>query len=336
MDNPEQPDKAKQEAKATDTEITQPPAAPPQQPPAGIDARGTGDDPQPRNEPILVRLVGGNDLEPFEEQTLEIAKETLAISRRTYWIAIFGFGAALAAAIFVGVQVFEMTKQTQILASQSEGANAGALMDEMNTRRQLGIAQEQADNARQSVGAIRGQTFEMERPWVAVNIQVVGPLSFQKNGVQLPLTIEIKNIGHSPAQYPNPRAKLIAGWNTVTIAKLRSACQAVQQSGGANVATTRILYPLQSPVQSLEIAFASRKEIDEAFKDHTIRGKIGLNLITCIDYTMTSERSKLHHTEQLYAVTYIDPAAPSPQGAFIPEGDYQRIVLLLQPRNLAD
>ena len=39
-------------------------------------------------EPILVRLVGGEELEPFEEQTIAIAKETLAISRRTYWVAV--------------------------------------------------------------------------------------------------------------------------------------------------------------------------------------------------------------------------------------------------------
>jgi hypothetical protein len=68
VDDTKRPDETKQEAKGTDAEIAQPPAPPPQQPPAGVDAGGAGDNPQPRNEPILVRLVGGDDLEPFENK----------------------------------------------------------------------------------------------------------------------------------------------------------------------------------------------------------------------------------------------------------------------------
>ncbi len=163
MDDSGKPDEGKKEAETPNAGVAQPTEPPPQQPPANPNTRGTEDNPQPP-QPILVRLVGGDDLKPFEVQSLAIATESLAISRRTYGIAIFGFFAALAAAVFVGTQVYEMTRQTVIMASQSEGANAGALMDEMNTRKQLGVMQEQAHAdgiqakaAQESVGATTKQ-----------------------------------------------------------------------------------------------------------------------------------------------------------------------------------
>jgi hypothetical protein len=165
----EQSGEGKQEAKAADTGIAQPATANQQEPHTTTGTGDTSGNPKP-SQPILVQLVGGDDLEPFEEQTLTIARETLAISRRTYHIAIFGFLAALAAACFIGVQVAEMTDQTQILASQSESAAAGAAMGEINTRRQLDIAQQQANAAKDSVKAIQRQMRQDQRPWIKVNL----------------------------------------------------------------------------------------------------------------------------------------------------------------------
>lgn len=55
--------------------------------------------------PLFVQTVGGDELEPFEKQSLAISRESLDISRRTYYIAILAFIAAAAAAIFVYAQV---------------------------------------------------------------------------------------------------------------------------------------------------------------------------------------------------------------------------------------
>jgi hypothetical protein len=116
-----QTDESKQEAEAADPHITQPTTAPPQIPPAGTKTGEAGGDQKP-SQPTPAQLVGGNDLIPFEQQTVAIARESLAISRRTYWIAVLGFGAALAAAVFVGSQVKIMSYQTQVMGSQSESA----------------------------------------------------------------------------------------------------------------------------------------------------------------------------------------------------------------------
>jgi hypothetical protein len=74
-----------------------------------------------------------DDLKPFEKQSLDIAKDSLRLSRRTYWLAIVGSLSALAAAVLFGVQVSEMSYQTQIMGAQSESAVAGAANDKLNT-----------------------------------------------------------------------------------------------------------------------------------------------------------------------------------------------------------
>jgi hypothetical protein len=197
----ENPDERKQEAKLPDASVAQPATPRPQQPPATPNTDSAGGDPK-LTEPILVRLIGGDDLKPFEQQTIAIARETMSISRRTYWVAVFGFLAALAAAVFVGTQVYEMTKQTQILASQSEGANAAALMDEMNTRRQLGIVQQLATatgkqaelTGRQFVAS--QQLIESQRASISVAFASVNnPVTFHDGGLSFVFSVALKNIG---------------------------------------------------------------------------------------------------------------------------------------------
>ena len=110
---------------------------------------------------------------------------------------LVGIGIAAITAVLFYVQLSEMTKQTQILASQSEGANAGALVDEMNTRRQLDIAQKQAQAAQDSVDATTKAMQISQRAWVGI----VGAKSSDKVavGVMFRASSTIENFGHSPA-----------------------------------------------------------------------------------------------------------------------------------------
>jgi hypothetical protein len=166
--------------------------------------------------PAPAKRAGDNGFTPFEEQTL-------AIARRTYRLTMFGFWVALGAAVFVGVQVREMTNQTQILAGQSESASAGGLMDEMNTRKQLAIAQQQADAAQKSVGSLKSQLRVMkeqlevtDRPWLKVEAasyteDAGGPLRFDENGRgYLTFKLVLTNIGRSVATHVEVRAKSFA------------------------------------------------------------------------------------------------------------------------------
>ena len=133
------------------------------------DPRANKSDAQPQiPKDVSVRIIRDEDLTPFEAQTILIAQRTLAASQGSYAFARIGFWVAFGAAVIIGIQVYEMTKQTQILASQTESAVAAGLMDEMNTRKQLDMAQKQAQAAQESVKAIQGQIRIDERPWLYI------------------------------------------------------------------------------------------------------------------------------------------------------------------------
>jgi len=112
-------------------------------------------------------------------------------------VAIVGIGLAILTAALFYRQLNEMTSQTQILASQSEGANAGALMDEMNTRKQLAIVQKQVAAAEKQV-RILGKAFNsLERPYVGVD-RIDN--SNDKSAKTMGVTAYIKNFGSNPAE----------------------------------------------------------------------------------------------------------------------------------------
>jgi hypothetical protein len=153
-------------------------------------------------EPILVRLVGGEELEPFEEQTIAIAKETLAISRRTYWVAVFGFLAAVAAAVFVGSQAKVMSYQTQIMAGQAESDAAAGSLSAVQVQKQLLIAQQQAKAAQDNANGIQSQTRTAERAWISPDaFNVVNGVFNAKVVADQPfhLRLTFLNTGHTPA-----------------------------------------------------------------------------------------------------------------------------------------
>jgi hypothetical protein len=121
-------------------------------------------------------------------------------------LAIIGVGIATITAALFYVQLNEMTKQTQILASQSEGANAGALMDEMNTRKQLAIAQDQAKAAQDQAQAAQDQVATLRRnflkeqqPYVWFTNETAIIDWTEWKGGTASWTYHVTNYGKSPA-----------------------------------------------------------------------------------------------------------------------------------------
>jgi hypothetical protein len=153
--------------------------------PASPDTRG----------PILVQLVRDDTLSPFEV-------ETLKISRRTYWISVFAFAAAVVAAYLVGSQFIEMKDQTQILASQAQGQAASASVSAVQVQQQLGIAQQQAKAAQDSVTAIQRQMRQDQRPWMRFDMgdSKVNPTVSVKVGSSLVVPVRMTNVGKTPAE----------------------------------------------------------------------------------------------------------------------------------------
>jgi hypothetical protein len=147
------------------------------------------------------------------------------------------------------------------------------------------------------------------------------------------LNILTTNLGHSPAQYTNPRAKFIAGWEILTTKQLMAICDSLEKGGDGEF--SQLLFPSEVPAKFREGAFVPAKEIEQALKSPTIPGKIGLSMVTCIEYTSTFSAIR-HHSEQLYAVSFVDLQTRLMNGAFSPKGEYPNIVLFLQPRNVVD
>jgi hypothetical protein len=148
-------------------------------------------------DPVSIRVIDDGMLKPFEEQSLVIARDTFALSRRAYWVAIFGFLTALGAAIFVGTQVQIMSYQTQIMGSQSESAAGGAAIGEMNIRKQLTIAQQQARAAQDSAVAIQRQTRTAERAWMTIGFETQPPIV---EGKPATTRVHFVNEGRTPAR----------------------------------------------------------------------------------------------------------------------------------------
>lgn len=194
----------KQEPKIAGAAGTQPSALPPQQPPPTPHGAAAAGDPQPRR-PLLVQLVARDELEPFEVQSLAIARESLAISRSSERIAIGAFAAAIIAAVFVYFQVKVMSYQTQVMGAQSESAAGSAAAGEWNTRKQLEIAQQQARAAQDSVAAINKQMRQDQRAWIKFGPQEDTP-GGDKSTIQItagqPVAypLRVANIGKTSAK----------------------------------------------------------------------------------------------------------------------------------------
>lgn len=133
--------------------------------------------------------VGEKDMKPFE--------------RKMIWLTILAIGIATITGAVFYVQLRVMTYQTQILASQAESAAGGAAIGELNTRKQLVIAQKQADAAEKaaieaaaSLKATARQFREQERPYL-------WPIKMEQfrmvKGEQIRWNIFIGNYGRSPA-----------------------------------------------------------------------------------------------------------------------------------------
>jgi hypothetical protein len=163
---------------------------------------------QPRSSPNQsVSRVASKAATQNEQDALEVEGKIMGpFERKMVLLTIIGIGlAAITAALFY-VQLREMTSQTQILASQSEGANSGALMDEMNTRKQLSIVQEQADAAQKQgkaaqdqVETLRHNFIKEQQPYLWFTNETAILDWTEWEGGTASWTYHITNYGKSPA-----------------------------------------------------------------------------------------------------------------------------------------
>ena len=137
---------------------------------------------QPRK--LLVEIVKDEELKPFETQTLRLALWGIAV-------------AAITGAVFY-FQFLQMSYQTQIIAAEAESAAAGAAIGELNTRRQLTIAQQQANAATSNATTASNALRMSERAWIGIANAVVVKEETTFPSV-ISYDIDVTNTGHSPA-----------------------------------------------------------------------------------------------------------------------------------------
>ncbi len=165
-----------------------PPVIPPPPPPVGSSNADSG-------SPADSQRAGDvqpseKELKFFEKETLRINQEAVAIGRNTARLAFWGVVIAALTGFFFYAQLQYMSDQTQILASQSKSAAAGAAMDELNTRKQLILAQDQFQIAKES--------FDVQfRPWLTV--EDIKPIKAWQSDTWISLDVTLRNYGLTPA-----------------------------------------------------------------------------------------------------------------------------------------
>lgn len=210
-----------------------------------------------------VKKITKRELKPFEKQTIRLT--------------ILGILVAILTGVILYSQLSEMTHQTEILASQTESAAAGGLLDQMNTRKQLQIAQVQANAAQDSVRATQGQMRQEQRAWLAITPQKPNYSMEASNDPPptpwppISTDVNIKNTGRTPALHLTGWARLQRTWLTGSIGQDKP-----DFSKGAKRQTTPIDIPILNADETAVIRlYGPRYHWPDEMKDeHWINGEI--------------------------------------------------------------
>src|SRR5271157_2983162 len=169
------------------------------------------------------------------------------------------------------------------------------------------------------------QLHQSERPWVGADILITQPLVFDQRGAVLGLTIRLKNVGHSVAQFVSVWMSLKFG--APDLSELERLCAIPKSPTNFNSDYGYLLFPDQQ-VDAYQPVIAPPKEIAEAVKGPIV-GKVLPYLLVCIDYRSAFE--PLHcQTRLLRLLSSPDPKTGIMMGAFDPQGVYPQLALLPQ------
>jgi hypothetical protein len=177
-------------------------------------------------------MVEDPGLKPFEEQTLTLARETLSLAKKSYWISFVGLGAAIAAAAFVLTQVRIMSYQTGVMYAQIQSSAAEDAINDLNVRSELKTAQQEAQAAQLAAGSSTQQVELSQRPWISVDSVTVPPnesLIVGKNLIMTTIAVDLTNIGHSPATNVAVRVQLIGAETGSFPDEVKGVCEDAEQ-----------------------------------------------------------------------------------------------------------
>ena len=162
-----------------------------------------------------------------------------------------------------------------------------------------------------------GQLELSERPWVDAQVSIDGPLTYNVNGANLHVLINMRNTGHSPALNTEISPKLLTTFGGQEPMKIREqlCADASRVSNTMPLGTT--LFPdVQFPYHlTVTLSEKEIKDAQELWKGKLGNNAIGLNLVFCIAYRPTFAKAT-YQTGYILDVINVDKKTNLPNITF--------------------
>jgi hypothetical protein len=184
-----------------------------------------------------------------------------------------------------------------------------SLIHARHTNRSVNAAQTSADAAKETADFTRKSVISSQRAWLTAEISLVKgqeQIVFSQDGAVLPIRIDIKNIGNSPAIKVSWPAWLIfagSGLNPLQEQSLR--CNKIRQQpfGIGPTIFPQDRYPDPDIQWSCGVG-ASWEEINKTMP------RIMVSLVGCVDYAFPTDPDVHHQTGFVYHVSMPDSEIP--------------------------
>jgi hypothetical protein len=203
------------------------------------------------------------------------------------------------------------------LAVQRRDAAAALEAQTKRADRANVLADRSAKAAEETAKTSAEQLDVADRPWVSIDMNVIGPLTFDANGANLKTLMTLRNSGHSPAAGLWILGELLSMAATDLTVERDRLCEEAKAQATTNPRMATTLFPTSD--YNREWIFTSGKEsLENAIKEN--HGIIIPALIVCVAYRPAFTMS-VHKTARIYWVMDAnDPRNPQNALAVITDG----------------
>jgi hypothetical protein len=176
---------------------------------------------------------------------------------------------------------------------------AGRTLDEI--RQQTFSVRKSADAAESAARTAQDTLIASERPWITVQADIVGPLTFDANGAHLPIRYRLKNIGHSPAVnvWGDQILYMPIDPQRDTNSERSRLCSETEKR---SLTMGQAIFPTQDLVGTI-VTSAGNEDIRNSTR--FIRF-LNPAIIVCVAYRSTLDANSWHHTGMIYELFRTD------------------------------
>jgi hypothetical protein len=196
----------------------------------------------------------------------------------------------------------EAGKQAEAALKQSSATDSIAKASQIQARANL----DTAAAAKASADTAVKELELSERPWVDASFSLDGPLSFNVNGANITLKIDLRNTGHSPALSTTISPLTLIGRNGNNAASYREkVCQDATRMVSTFPRFGVALFPNITLEQKETVTFNSQDIADipkDQFASHFPGNIISPAVVLCIGYRPTFTATSIYHTAYILDV----------------------------------